>query len=210
MNSLWDIRIFLGLVPKESPCISVVYKMFSTVITREICDVRWFRSSELLTHISALNRGLATTYLNFFCISCLLFFLITTSERERSISYLNTLHLWHKEALNPKDVPGKDLLMRNWSSFEDSCNLGCDSCLLVNCYCVWKQVTKSLFCFDCLTLKMEELRSSETSVTIHQCTRCNSSDDLKPEHCFERPNIMVGWDSVTVESWQLMHCSSPG
>jgi hypothetical protein len=21
MNSLWDIRIFLGLVPKESPCI---------------------------------------------------------------------------------------------------------------------------------------------------------------------------------------------
>ena len=23
MNSLWDIRIFLGLVPKESPCISL-------------------------------------------------------------------------------------------------------------------------------------------------------------------------------------------
>jgi hypothetical protein len=23
MNSLWDIRIFLGLVPKESPCIIV-------------------------------------------------------------------------------------------------------------------------------------------------------------------------------------------
>jgi hypothetical protein len=22
MNSLWDIRIFLGLVPKESPCTS--------------------------------------------------------------------------------------------------------------------------------------------------------------------------------------------
>jgi hypothetical protein len=24
MNSLWDIRIFLGLVPKESPCINEV------------------------------------------------------------------------------------------------------------------------------------------------------------------------------------------
>jgi hypothetical protein len=24
MNSLWDIRIFLGLVPKESPCIKWV------------------------------------------------------------------------------------------------------------------------------------------------------------------------------------------
>ena len=25
MNSLWDIRIFLGLVPKESPCITTAY-----------------------------------------------------------------------------------------------------------------------------------------------------------------------------------------
>jgi hypothetical protein len=24
MNSLWDIRIFLGLVPKESPCIMII------------------------------------------------------------------------------------------------------------------------------------------------------------------------------------------
>ena len=34
MNSLWDIRIFLGLVPKESPCIrisirKVMYKIWS-------------------------------------------------------------------------------------------------------------------------------------------------------------------------------------
>jgi hypothetical protein len=28
MNSLWDIRIFLGLVPKESPCISSLFKIF--------------------------------------------------------------------------------------------------------------------------------------------------------------------------------------
>ena len=27
MNSLWDIRIFLGLVPKESPCI-IPYDLF--------------------------------------------------------------------------------------------------------------------------------------------------------------------------------------
>ena len=26
MNSLWDIRIFLGLVPKESPCIILLYR----------------------------------------------------------------------------------------------------------------------------------------------------------------------------------------
>ena len=25
LNSLWDIRIFLGLVPKESPCIIILY-----------------------------------------------------------------------------------------------------------------------------------------------------------------------------------------
>jgi hypothetical protein len=29
MNSLWDIRIFLGLVPKESPCIMKLYKQLT-------------------------------------------------------------------------------------------------------------------------------------------------------------------------------------
>ena len=34
MNSLWDIRIFLGLVPKESPCIRLygVYRFNSAVL----------------------------------------------------------------------------------------------------------------------------------------------------------------------------------
>jgi hypothetical protein len=26
MNSLWDIHIFLGLVPKESPCITLLWE----------------------------------------------------------------------------------------------------------------------------------------------------------------------------------------
>jgi hypothetical protein len=36
MNSLWDIRIFLGLVPKESPCITCCNHNF---IVREFCCV---------------------------------------------------------------------------------------------------------------------------------------------------------------------------
>ena len=32
MNSLWDIRIFLGLVPKESHCISGLHVVFETEV----------------------------------------------------------------------------------------------------------------------------------------------------------------------------------
>jgi hypothetical protein len=115
--------------------ISVIHKMSSTVITREIFVVRRFRSPDLLTHNSAINEGLEATLLDFFCVSDLFTFsLLTTCERERSISHLNILHLWHRKALNPKDVSGKDLLIRDWSYFEDSYHRGCYSCLLVNCY----------------------------------------------------------------------------
>jgi hypothetical protein len=38
MNSLWDIRIFLGLVPKESPCISV-YMLMADPVGRAVSGV---------------------------------------------------------------------------------------------------------------------------------------------------------------------------
>jgi hypothetical protein len=51
MNSLWDIRIFLGLVPKESPCIiytatyfaffnrSKILQIWATVVETELRTV---------------------------------------------------------------------------------------------------------------------------------------------------------------------------
>ena len=38
MNSLWDIRIFLGLVPKESPCITQAF-----LPTHVFGIINWFR-----------------------------------------------------------------------------------------------------------------------------------------------------------------------
>jgi hypothetical protein len=45
---------------------SVICKTFSSVITREICVVRQFHSSELLVYISAINRGLEATLLDLY------------------------------------------------------------------------------------------------------------------------------------------------
>jgi len=49
--------------------ISVIHKMSSTLITREILCCMAIRSPEFLTHISAINRDLEATLLDFFCIS---------------------------------------------------------------------------------------------------------------------------------------------
>jgi hypothetical protein len=43
MNSLWDIRIFLGLVPKESLCTKIycgIFRFTLEVIIREIKDTQ--------------------------------------------------------------------------------------------------------------------------------------------------------------------------
>jgi hypothetical protein len=44
MNSLWDIRIFLGLVPKESPCMYRVcgqeYSVLQFGVSFERCTTR--------------------------------------------------------------------------------------------------------------------------------------------------------------------------
>jgi hypothetical protein len=45
MNSLWDIRIFLGLVPKESPCIMRLINGYSRLISYSLPfslkEIRW-------------------------------------------------------------------------------------------------------------------------------------------------------------------------
>ena len=40
MNSLWDIRIFLGLVPKESPCTSKATEYVRTALRTSILEPR--------------------------------------------------------------------------------------------------------------------------------------------------------------------------
>jgi hypothetical protein len=51
MNSLWDIRIFLGLVPKESLCIFIFRRV------HKIAKSEYFASSCLSVRLSAWNSA---------------------------------------------------------------------------------------------------------------------------------------------------------
>jgi hypothetical protein len=63
MNSLWDIRIFLGLVTKESPCIYVLC-VCSSVIYAVLCNIVLKTFYAVIIHNSELpdNRHYRTTY----------------------------------------------------------------------------------------------------------------------------------------------------
>jgi hypothetical protein len=52
MNSLWDIRIFLGLAPKESPCIMCPKGVMNLGKNKVLCDVL---ASQLLNSSKLLN-----------------------------------------------------------------------------------------------------------------------------------------------------------
>jgi hypothetical protein len=68
MNSLWDIRIFLGLVPKESPC---TYCFSSTTV-------------------AARTRLIATLHTYLYCLSCS--YKITNSLPTKSLYLLCVMY----------------------------------------------------------------------------------------------------------------------
>ena len=56
MNSLWDIRIFLGLVPKESPCITDIFFFMYHVLHYHVALTRRTKGTNLEIFLSELGK----------------------------------------------------------------------------------------------------------------------------------------------------------
>jgi hypothetical protein len=103
MNSLWDIRIFLGLVPKESPCI---VRIETELCALTVCfKLTYFQTyldinAEILFAITITN----TSKLKSICCSSLVRTFSLLDIQARNVKFIQFFHTYLNSSLGKSSV----------------------------------------------------------------------------------------------------------